>query len=176
MKNKINNKSLKILTNSIFNSKMRYGIHLCGKVRLVDEDPTQVFLEDLQKAQNKALRLLNNTRIKDKISTKTILANLNMLSANQINAQVKLTEMWKSRYVENYPIQNQKLNYNQDTRSTRASTRGDLTTGASTVKSQATFINDAIKVWNIAPLIIKNSKSLAIAKKEIRKFVTTLPV
>ena len=88
----------------------------------------------------------------------------------------KPTEMWKSRYVENYPIQNQKLNYNQDTRSTRASTRGDLTTGASTVKSQATFINDAIKVWNIAPLIIKNSKSLAIAKKEIRKFVTTLPV
>ena len=155
---------------------MRYGIHLCGKVRLSNEDPTQGFMEELQKAQNKMLRLLNNSRIKDKITTKSILAKLNMLSANQINAQVKLIEIWKARNVENYPIHCQKIKYDQDTRTTRASKRGDLITEASTVKSQATFINDAIKIWNAAPLIIKNSKTLAIAKKEIRKFVTTLPI
>ena len=49
-------------------------------------------------------------------------------------------------------------------------------TEASTVKSQATFLNDAIKIWNTAPINIKNCKTLAAAKKEIRKFVTTLPI
>ena len=104
------------------------------------------------------------------------MANLNMLSVNQVNAQVKITEIWKSRNIENYPIHIQKLNYNPELRGTRASNRGDLVTEASTVKSQATFINDAIKVWNAAPLKIKTCKTLATAKKEIRKFVTTLPI
>ena len=176
MKNKINNKSLRILANSIFNSKMRYGIHLCGKVRITEGDSTQGVMDEIQKAQNKMLRLLNNSRIKDKISTKSIMANLNMLSVNQVNAQVKLTEIWKSINIENYPIQSQKVNYNMEARATRASNRGDLMIEASTLKSQATFLNDAFKIWNEAPTIIKTSKSLSIAKKEIRKYVTTLPI
>ena len=77
---------------------------------------------------------------------------------------------------DKYPIQSQKLNYNTEARSTRASNRGDLKIEASTLKSQATFLNDAFKIWNAAPSNIKNSKSLAIAKKEIRKFATTLPI
>ena len=148
----------------------------CGKVRLTEEDSTQGFLEEIQKAQNRMFRLLNNSRIKDKISTKSIMTNLNMLSVNQVNAQVKLTEIWKSINDYKYPIQSQKLNYNTEARSTRASNRGDLKIEASTLKSQATFLNDAFKIWNAAPSNIKNSKSLAIAKKEIRKFTTTLPI
>ena len=34
---------------------------------------------------------------------------------------------------------------------------------AATSKSQATFLNDAYKIWNAAPTEIKNSKTLAIA-------------
>ena len=133
-------------------------------------------MEEVQKAQNKMLRLLNNTRIKDKISTKSILANLNMMSANQVNAQIKLTEMWKSTHTDNYPIQSQKLKYKPEVMSTRAANRGDLVIDAATKKSQATFLNDAFKQWNAAPNEIKNSNTLPIAKKEIRKFVTTLPI
>ena len=64
-------------------------------------------MDDLEKSQNKLFRLLNNTRIKDKIKTKSIAQNLKMLSVNQINAQVKLTEMWKAQNNEDYPIQNE---------------------------------------------------------------------
>ena len=64
-------------------------------------------MDDLEKSQNKLFRLLNNTRIKDKIKTKSIAQNLKMLSVNQINAQVKLTEMWKAQNIEDYPIQNE---------------------------------------------------------------------
>ena len=59
---------------------------------------------------------------------------------------------------------------------TRASNRGDLVVEAATLKSQATFLNDAFKIWNAAPIEIKQSGTLAIAKKEIRKFIATLPI
>ena len=51
-------------------------------------------MTELQKSQNKLLRLLNGTRIRDKISTATLLLKHNMLSVNQINAQIKLTKAW----------------------------------------------------------------------------------
>ena len=53
-------------------------------------------MSQLQKSQNKLLRFLNNSRISDKISTKFMLEKHNMLAVNQINAQIKLTEMWKA--------------------------------------------------------------------------------
>ena len=59
---------------------------------------------------------------------------------------------------------------------TRASNRGDLVIEVATLKSQATFLNDAFKLWNAAPIEIKNGNKLAVAKKEIRKFVKTLPI
>ena len=98
LKNKLASKSVKRIADSIFNSKLRYGIQLCGKVRIQDNDPCQGYLEELQKIQNKMFGLLNNSRIKDKIRTKTICQDLKMLSVNQINAQTKLTEIWKAIY------------------------------------------------------------------------------
>ena len=53
-------------------------------------DSRQGCMDELQKVRYKLFRLLNNTRISEKINTKTIAVNLNMLSVNQINGQVKL--------------------------------------------------------------------------------------
>ena len=49
-----------------------------------------------------------------------------MLSVNQINAQVKLTEMWKASNVENYPTKLCKKDLCDDSRLTRSTSRGDL--------------------------------------------------
>ena len=46
---------------------------------------------------------------------------------------------------------------------------------AKTTMSQATYDNDAKKLWNKAPLNIKHSKSLKSAKKK-REYVKTLPI
>ena len=105
-----------------------------------------------------------------------ILNNLNMLSVNQINAQVKLTEIWKSSNITDYPIVSVKQEEKEGTRCTRAKTRGDVIQTASSQLSQATFLNDAFKIWNKAPLKIKTCNSLFSAKKEIRKYVKTLPL
>ena len=54
------------------------------------------------------------------------MTNLNMLSVNQMNAQVALMEMWKSSRDSNYPIQIDKLELKDGARTTKATSRGDL--------------------------------------------------
>ena len=43
-----------------------------------------------------------------------------MLSVNQVNAQVKLQEMWKANNVDNYPLKVNIRMPNDDERTTRA--------------------------------------------------------
>ena len=80
----------------LFTSKIRYGLQLYGKVRLSEQDPENTELKSIQLVQNKLLRTLNGTRVKDKISTRSLLNKFNMLAVNQLNAQIKLLEMWKN--------------------------------------------------------------------------------
>jgi hypothetical protein len=50
------------------------------------------------------LRILDGALVSGRKSTKTLLNNQNMLSVNQIAAQIKLTEMWKAFNDPQYPI------------------------------------------------------------------------
>ena len=99
-----------------------------------------------------------------------------MLSVNQINAQVKLTEMWKAQNVENYPIKGEVKTKIEENRTTRSNTRGDLVIHGKSENCNSAFINDASKLWNKAPMIIKDCKTINSAKREIKKFVTSLPL
>ena len=74
------------------------------------------------------------------------------------NAQIKLTEMWKSQMVENYPIKIDILEVNEGQRQTRSVSREDLVTNGHSQTNQSAFINDAAKIWNLAPLDIKKAK------------------
>jgi hypothetical protein len=58
LKNKISQISLKRIADSFFNSKLRHGVHLCGKVRLNESNPRQSTLDELKKVQNKLFRAL----------------------------------------------------------------------------------------------------------------------
>ena len=153
-----------------------YGLQLIGKIRWSDQETKYGPLKELQKTQNKLLRFLNKSRISDKISTKQILSNLNMSSVNQLNAKIKLTEMWKATNVPNYSVNVSRREANESTRDTRSITTGRLIEQGISEKSKATFINDATRAWNRAPEEIKTCKSLYSAKKAIKKFITTLPV
>ena len=53
-------------------------------------------MENLQKTQNKLIRTLENVRLKDRNRTSDMLTKNKMLSVNQLQAQVKLTELWKA--------------------------------------------------------------------------------
>ena len=78
-----------------------------------EEDPINNDIKAIQMVQNKMARLLNGKTLKDKIPTKTLLENAKLLSVNQINARIKLQEIWKILNIEEYPIKI-KLNYIHD--------------------------------------------------------------
>ena len=62
-------------------------------------------MKSLQLTQNKLLRTLNWTKISDKISTQCMLNTFQLLSVNQLAAEIKLIETWKSINLEYNPIQ-----------------------------------------------------------------------
>ena len=122
------------------------------------------------------LRLLNGTRISDKISTALLLAKFNMLSVNQINAQMKLSEMWKAVNDEDHPFNLIKKESGPNVRSMRSITNEILPVQSFSELSKNTFINDGIKAWNLAPLQIKSCNLYASAKTEIKKFIKSIPI
>ena len=145
-------------------------------MRLVNNDPENGLIDEIQLIQNKLARWLNGVTLKDKKRTRVLLQNIKMLSVNQINAQVKLIEMWKAHNVENYPLKIEKKLYNLNLAVTRAASTGALIVQGFSHISSKTFKNDAIRVWNKCPLNIKECVSIYTAKKLIKEFVSTLPV
>ena len=82
------------MADSLWTSKLRYGLQLCAKVRLREDEVTEWNMKMLQITQNKMLRVLDNSSIKDKRSRKDMLEKLDLPSVNQLAAQIKLQEAW----------------------------------------------------------------------------------
>ena len=74
-----------------------------------------------------------------------------MMSVNQINAQIKIQEIWKALHIENYPLKLDRQSVSETGTSTKACTSGKLMESGRSVIAQKTCINDAIKLWNKAP-------------------------
>ena len=175
LNNYIGKKRLMRVADSLYTSKIRYGIQLMGKVRTKTMDPTNSLLKKVQVTQNKFARFLAGKSLLDKVNTEKILHDTKILSVNQLNAQIKLQEVWKAKNNINYPTQwaiDPKL---VDARTRSVQTESLIVVGKS-LKLQSTFYSDAARVWNKAPDAIKNSKTLHSAKSEIKKFIITLPI
>ena len=50
------------------------------------------------------VRLLNKVKRKDQVNTEILLTQVNMLSVNRINAQVKFLEVWKALNLSKNPL------------------------------------------------------------------------
>ena len=147
-----------------------------GKVRRTEEDPKNAELMAIQKVQNKLIRLLNNTKISDRVSSAELLEQLGMLSVNQINAQIKLGEMWKATHLETYPTKFTRQDEFQTYQGTRACSEGKLVEEGTKSLSLKTFKGDASRLWNSAPDEIKKCVTMHSAKNAIKKFIKTLPI
>ena len=60
-------------------------------------------------------RLLNGVQIVDKISTKMLMTNVNILSVNQMNAQIKITDVWKAIHDVNHHLKIEKVCHDAST-------------------------------------------------------------
>ena len=124
------------------------------------------------------LRAINGTKISDQVSIKSMLEKYNLLSVNQLAAQIKLNEVWKSLNSVDYPI---KLNtYNpalvDGIHSLRQKDNRIFKDTCKLQKSKMSFNVDAARLWNAAPPTVRNAVSSYAAKKTILAFVKTLPL
>ena len=62
------------------------------------------------------------------------------MSVNQINAQIKLDEMWKSTNIPNYPIVTKMVSRTENVAQTRAVTSGQLEEILTTNSSDKSFM------------------------------------
>ena len=76
--NTISKNRLKRIGDSLYTTKIRYGIQLLGKVRTEEDETPQTLLNKLQVTQNKFARFMSGKSLLDKIPTKEIFRELNM--------------------------------------------------------------------------------------------------
>ena len=100
-----------------------------------------------------------------------MLDELGWLSINQLAAETRLIEAWKTVNLEDYCMKDvlklrHKGNYN-----TRRNHVNFLDTGVEDIYGSAGFVNSTAKLWNKSPDSVKEAQSLSHAKREIRKFV-----
>ena len=126
LRNHLNSTAIMELVDGLFTSKIRYGLQLIAKVRLNETDPSNKDVENIQKVQNKLLRMLTNTKLLDMVRTSTLLKKTNIMSVNQLNCQIKIQEVWKALNIPDYPIQIEKQSVKVTGTSTRACTTGRL--------------------------------------------------
>ena len=176
LSNHIHQHKLKEIADSIWLSKLRYGLQLFSEVRTENVQPTSQIMKELQKAQNKLMRALTGKKVSDRIKTAELLESLQMLSVNQISAQIKLTEMWKALNDSQYPLRVQQKSETEDVIGTRSMTRGDLIETGSTTNSKKSFLGSSTRLWNIAPETIKKVLKFTQAKKLIKAYCKTLPI
>ena len=130
----------------------------------------------LQKVQNDLMRFLACCRTRDRVSIRSLLDQFSMVSVNQLNAQIKLLEMWKSLNITDYPLVIRQQTTSDHAATTRAAARGKPCDLGRSQLTQSTCISDTIRLWNAAPGAITENKTLYQAKKEIKKFVKSLPI
>ena len=130
-----------------------------------------------QAAQNKMVRMMENVSLKEHHRSEDLLKKQGLLSVNQLAGQIKLVEAWKAVNVENYPIQLEynQLNRNTNGRAVRETTMKLWKDDTKVTSARESFIRDAAKLWNNAPLNVKNAKTLYAAKKETLIYCQTLP-
>ena len=177
LKQVINKDALIKIADSLFMSKVRYGLQLLGKVRISEQDPSCKELDDIQLAQNRLVRILNGQKLADRIMTRDLLKNVNIASINQTHAQIKILEILKSFKDDQANVLKivKVKSYEQGSKTLSGSAL-TLTEHKTTFLSSKTFKNDAIKLWNGISDSIKQCDSIYSAKSAIKAYSLTLPL
>ena len=135
-------------------------------------------LLSIQKIQNKLARFLNNVNKMDHQSTESLLEKSKMLSVNRLNAQIKITEVWKALHCDSKQnaYKNSIPKINPEERALRSHSKGILQIKGHSNEARNSFLNDSKYVWNELPEAITSHHALHPPKLIIKTFVKSLPL
>ena len=155
-----------------------HGLQLCTNVRSDEIEPKSGNIKSVQTAQNKLMRLLLRVPFNDRTSTSELLLKTGLLSVNQLAASIKLQEAWKAENVPNYPVKLEPNKPNESTseRQLRPGSTRKWNQDAKSTAEKECFSRNTAKLWNCAPLNIKNAQNLNIVKKAIKIYCKSLPI
>ena len=109
-----------------------------------------------------------------------MLTKFNLLSVNQLAAQIKLTEVWKASNVENYAITLEPYKLpradNGVLHNLRHQANRVFNDSSRLRISKQSFSVDAARLWNLAPISVKLAPTIGAAKSAILAHAKTLPV
>ena len=158
-------------------SVLRYGLPAHCPLRLKEEDPSHSSIDRIKVVFNDCLRLLTNRKREDRGRIEDMLEELGWLSINQLNAETRLLEAWKSIHTEGYYMSDllQVKPKNQHM-GMRANDETLLEQGPIHKFANGSFIQRTAQIWNAAHRGVKEASSIYTAKRTIRQFVKTLPL
>ena len=147
---------------AMFNSSIRYGICLYIRPRLKEEEPSYGETRELQKLQNKMLRIVNKTKRKEKVSIKELLQKAGMMSINHMAIYHLIMETKNVLYNGTSEALRKLLVKTKKApgRATRADINFTLPVPG-TVGKGNDFTYAATKTWNAVPRYIKEEYAVA---------------
>ena len=104
----------------------------------------------LQVAQNKMLRMINGSSLKDHVTSASLLDKYNLPLVNQLSAEIKILETWKIMNIRDYPIELWPNEPNRHTngRAARTTTIREWKEDSKSKAGDCCFVIDAARIWN----------------------------
>ena len=168
---------LKTVADGIFMSILRYGLPVFCPVRIREEEPKHNSIDKIRVVFNDCLRLLTNHKRKEHVKIEDMLTQLGWLSINQLCAETRLIEAWKSEHLENYCIGDMLIRKEKSSHmNTRSNKQTTFKSGQHDKFTNGSFMQRTAEIWNQAPKGVKEATELPQAKRAIRTFVKTLPL
>ena len=126
---------------------------------------------------NDCLRLLTNNKRQDHARVADMLEELKWLSINQLCAETRLLEAWKTVHQEDYCIKDiLQVKKKSKHMSTRSNEQTMFEQGKENRFASGSFVQKTTQIWNAAPKNVKEATTIQQAKKMIRQYVKTLPL
>ena len=107
-----------------------------------------------------------------------MLDKFNLMSVNQLAAEIKLLEVWKSLNVEGCPLKLEPYNAKPEGNNhvLRSQPNIIFCDTARLQMSNSSLNIDAARLWNVAPTLVRNALTIVEAKRVIKNHCKTLPV
>ena len=165
--------ALKLVADGIVTTHIQYGLSLFGRFKLSETDPSCKEISILQVLHNQMVRIIYQLNIKDKVNMKTVRANNNIPSVNQLTGQAIAMVLRKAQLHDTLPLAYDLiLENNVPDHRTRSCSQGLLRPPRHRLHStSSSFPSQASSIWNKLPEYIRISTTDASFKKHLRKWL-----
>ena len=162
-----------MIADGLVMSKIRYclPVYAADSIRLKTSDPQSTQLQNIQRGQNKMLRIITGNKLKDRVRVSDMLTTTGFLSVNQSAAYSLLVELWKAREFS-VPILGSMLDRKRNDERTL---RSDSAATVSALGHDELALYCA-RLWNLSTKKFKTTNLLKVAKAEAKALAKTLPV